>query len=325
MTELDRAVAAIERAGSLALACHVQPDGDALGSLLAMHLLCQANGVASVASWGEPFEVAPHYEFLPGLELTTKPSDFPPVPEVMVTFDAGTLDRLGELGACARAAGELIVLDHHPDNRRFGSINVVLPAASTASVVREVARRLGWPLTRDIALCLFTGLVTDTGRFQYENTTPEVFGLAEELAAFDLPIARVNRELYEKHRFAYLKLMAEAVERAELDEGRAFVSTWVSASDLERWGVTFDETEGLIDILRRAGEAHVVCVAKELPRGTKVSLRSLPDGHGHAVDVGAIATRFGGGGHHFSAGFISTEGVHESIEAVRALVPFAVG
>src|SRR4051794_16768037 len=112
MTELDRAIERIERAGSLALACHVRPDGDALGSLLAMHLLCQANGVASVASWGEPFEVAPHYEFLPGLGLATKPADFPEHPEVMVTFDVGTIERLGELGDNARAADDLIVLDH---------------------------------------------------------------------------------------------------------------------------------------------------------------------------------------------------------------------
>src|SRR3954452_12049042 len=106
MSEVDRAAAAIERAGAVALACHVNPDGDALGSLMAMHHLCRANGKRSVASWSEPFIVAPHYTFLPGLDLTTKPADFPASPEVMVTFDSGSLDRLGGLRAAAEAAGE---------------------------------------------------------------------------------------------------------------------------------------------------------------------------------------------------------------------------
>src|SRR5947209_10765388 len=108
MSELERAVAAIRSAESVALACHVSPDGDALGSLMAMHHLCRANGKPSVASWSEPFVVAPHYTFLPGLDLTTKPADFPSAPDVMLTFDSGSLDRLGGLRPAAEAAGELI-------------------------------------------------------------------------------------------------------------------------------------------------------------------------------------------------------------------------
>src|SRR5438309_11003505 len=107
MSELERAVDAIECAPSVALACHVTPDGDALGSLMAMHHLCRANGKPSLASWSEPFVVAPHYTFLPGLDLTTKPADFPAAPEVMVTFDSGSLDRLGDLKPAAQAAGGL--------------------------------------------------------------------------------------------------------------------------------------------------------------------------------------------------------------------------
>src|SRR5881397_3679337 len=103
-TDLEAAVEAIRRAierGGLALACHLGPDGDALGSMLALHHLCRAQGVPSVASWSEPFVVAPHYTFVPGLDLTTKPADFPKVPEVMVTFDCGSLDRLGDLRSAA--------------------------------------------------------------------------------------------------------------------------------------------------------------------------------------------------------------------------------
>ena len=170
---------------SLALACHVGPDGDALGSMLALHHLCprprQAVGRVVVRA-------------VPGRARTTVPARPRPgdpagatsraAPDVMVTFDCGSLARLGDWPAPAQGRRELIVLDHHVANDRYGTINVDRPdAAATAVVVRRAGRRLGWALTRDAAVCLYTGLVTDTGRFQYTNTTPEVFVLAEELSA----------------------------------------------------------------------------------------------------------------------------------------------
>jgi phosphoesterase RecJ-like protein len=312
-TELDRAVAAIRDARSLALACHVGPDGDALGSMLALHHLCRSQGKPSVASWSEPFCVAPHYEYLPGLDIVTKPLDFPADPEVMVTFDCGSMDRLGDLTASARAAGELVVLDHHRSNDRYGTINVVDPdAAATAVIVREVARLLDWPLTRDAAICLYTGLVTDTGRFQYSNTTPEVFALAEELSRFDLPIADMTRQLFEHSRFDYLQLVATCLGRSQLDRDLRFVATWVTEDDLRRYGVAIEETEGLIDLIRRTGEAEVSCVLKETADGIRVSLRAVS-----TADVGAIAQRFGGGGHRFAAGFTAPGSVWQVLDAIK--------
>src|SRR5687768_17825218 len=123
--DLDLAVAAIRSAPSLALACHVGPDGDALGSMLALHHLAIAQDVESVCSWSEPFVVAPHYTFLPGLDLATNPASFPEAPPVMVTFDCGSVQRLGDLAGPAKSAAQLVVLDHHASNDRFGSINVV--------------------------------------------------------------------------------------------------------------------------------------------------------------------------------------------------------
>jgi phosphoesterase RecJ-like protein len=301
----------------------VSPDGDALGSLLALFHLCRSQGKLAVASWSEPFEVAPHYSFLPGLELTTKPADFPDRPEVMVTFDCGSLLRLGDLtgaGLAARAAGELIVLDHHASNDRYGTINVVDPdAAATAVVVRRLAAALDWPLTRDAAMCLYTGLVTDTGRFQYSNTTPEVFALAHELSAFDLPIAGMARKLFEEHRFAYLQLAATCLARAQLDPDLRFVATWVTAEDLATFDVEIDETEGLIDLLRRTSEAEVSCVLKETPEGVRVSLRAIS-----SMDVGAIATAFGGGGHRFASGFTAPRPLSRVVAEVKAAVATAV-
>ncbi len=317
MSELNRAAEVISSAGSLALACHVNPDGDALGSMLALHRLSLAAGKSSVASWPEPFVVAPHYTFLPGLDAVTKPADFPAAPEVMVTFDCGSIERLGELAEPARAAGCLIVVDHHRTNTGYGAINVIDPdAAASAVIVRRLLQRLGWEADREAAICLFTGLVCDTGRFQYDNTTPEVFELAAELTRFGIPVAAINRQLFEEHRLAYLRLVASALERAELDPDRRFVATWVTADDLEATGVGLEETEGLIDLVRRTSEADVSCVLKETPEGTKVSLRAVSD-----VDVGAIATSFGGGGHRAAAGFNDDRPVPEVLDAIRDKLP----
>ncbi len=314
--DLDAAVAAIGAATSLALACHLGPDGDALGSMLALHHLAIAQGVPSVASWSEPFVVAPHYSFLPGLDLATPPAEFPDSPAVMVTFDCGSIGRLGDLAIPAKAATQLVVLDHHASNDRFGSINVVdVEAAATAVVVRELARRLGWELTRDAALCLYTGLVTDTGRFQYDNTTPEVFELARELATFDLPIAQLTRQLFEEHTFRYLKMVGACLARAELDHELGFVATWVTNFDLDGFDVGIDETEGLIDLVRRTSEAEVACVCKETDEGIRVSLRSVSD-----LDVGAVAARFGGGGHKYAAGFVAPYPVKGVLDGIKAAI-----
>jgi phosphoesterase RecJ-like protein len=306
-------VAAISAAESIALACHVGPDGDALGSMLALHALCRMQSKASVASWPEPFVVAPHYTFLPGLDTTTKPADFPDAPDVMITFDCGSLDRLGELAGPARAARELIVIDHHVSNEGYGTVNLIdVDAAATAVVVRRLARDLGWPLNRDAALCIYTGLVTDTGRFQYANTTPAVFALAEELSEFDLPIADMTRQLFEEHRFAYLQLVAACLGRAELDTDLRFVATSITEADMQKFGVEVEETEGLIDLVRRAAEADVACVLKETSEGIRVSLRSVAD-----TDVAALAGQFGGGGHRYAAGFTTSGTVDDVLDSIR--------
>ncbi|MDQ6910699.1 MAG: bifunctional oligoribonuclease/PAP phosphatase NrnA [Actinomycetota bacterium] len=321
VSELDRAADAIASAPTLALACHVVPDGDALGSMLALHHLAQLHGKTSVASWPSPFVFGNHYSFIPGLDLATKPADYPPAPDLMVTFDCGSLARLGELAAPARSAKDLVVIDHHTTNDGYGTINVIDPkAAASAVIVRRLFERLGWDLDRDAAICLYTGLVCDTGRFQYDNTTPEVFELAGELSGFDLPIGAISRQLFEEHRLAYLRLVASALERAEFDPVRRFVATWVTSDDLSHHGVEIEETEGLIDLVRRTSEADVSCVLKETPEGTKVSLRAVSD-----VDVGALASSFGGGGHRAAAGFSSRRSVAEVLDDIRAALPAAVG
>jgi phosphoesterase RecJ-like protein len=312
--DLASAARAIDGADVVALACHVNPDGDALGSMLGLFHVLRAAGRDVVASFPPPFVVAPHYRGLPGLELLTKPEDFPAAPAVMVTFDCGSLGRLGALQCAAEAAGELVVLDHHVSNTRYGTINVIDPdAAASGVVVRRLVDQLGLALDDAAAVCIYAALLCDTGRFQYDTTTSRVFDLARELVEFDVPVARLTRELFEEHRFAYLQLLAEALAGAHLDVERRFVWTAVTQDMLVRHDVTLEEVEGLIDILRRTGEAEVTCVIKEEADGTyRVSLRSLGE-----VDVQVVASGLGGGGHRFAAGFESALDLESLVASIR--------
>jgi bifunctional oligoribonuclease and PAP phosphatase NrnA len=301
----------------LALACHINPDGDALGSTLAMHHLCRANGVNTVVSWPHPLPVAAHYRSVPGVSVAVASEQFPSQPSVMFTFDCGSLGRLAELAPSARWAatnGSLVVVDHHVSNDRYGTVNLVdTSAAATAVVVRELTKRLGWSLSREAAWCLYTGIVTDSGRFSYACTTPALFALAEELSEFDLPIADITRELFDEHSFAYVQLAASVLARAELDISTGLVASWVSQDDLRTYGVEYDECEGMIDWLRTTAEAEVACLCKEAADGVRVSLRAKS-----AADVGALAMSLGGGGHRLAAGFSMAAPIPDVLAAVRA-------
>ena len=313
--ELARAVEVIGAASQVALACHVNPDGDALGSMLGLFHVMRAAGRNVVASFPSPFVVAPHYRELPGLDVLTPPTDFPEAPEVMVTFDCGSLDRLGSLEVNAKAAQQLVVVDHHISNDRYGSINVIEPdAAASGTVTLELIDALGLPLDRDAAVCLYAALVCDTGRFQYDTTTPEVFDIARRLVEFDVPIARLSRSLFEEHSFAYLQLLGEVLQSAQLVREQRLIYAAITQDVLKRHGVKLDEVEGLIDVVRRATEAEVTCVLKEEVDGTiRVSLRSLGD-----VDVRRIAEAHGGGGHRFAAGFSSKLDLDTVVARIRA-------
>lgn len=300
----NEAVAAIEAAEHPVLACHLGPDGDALGSMVALGLGLATWGRKVTASWSEPFGVPRQYDWLPGLDLLARPSEVPAEPDVMITFDAGSLERLGTLEANARAAKNLIVVDHHRSNDHFGHINLVDPdAAASAVLVHELLGRMGIPLDREIAQNLYVGLVTDTGRFQYSNTTPRVMQIAADLIACDIDHPRIARIVYDTHPVGYLRLLSIALSRIEVVPGptveTTMVWTWIDNDDLKTAGVGIDETEALIDVVRVAEEAEVSCVLKETPDGRfKVSMRAKG-----ATDIGAICEALGGGGHALAAGF----------------------
>lgn len=317
MNNLDRAAEVIRGATTLAMACHVGPDGDALGSMLGLALAASNAGKEVVASFGSPFAVSGSLAFIPGQEHLVNPKDFPEEPEVMVVFDAGSAERLGELGSHAGKARTLVVIDHHVTNEGFGDVAVIDPdAAATGQLVYHLLGRLGWQLTEDVAECLLTALITDTGRFQYANTSPETMRIAAELIEAGGVPSRISRHVYEEVPFGYLQAAGAALSRARLDPDAGVVATMITQSDLSSAGVDWGDIDNLIDTLRMALEADVAVLAKCYDDGrVKVSLRSRG-----ATDVGGLATSLGGGGHRLAAGFTVEADPQDTIDQVIARV-----
>lgn len=313
-----RAVGLLDGAERVCLACHIRPDADALGSMVAVARTLHDRGQRVVASFGDPFAIPAILTFLPGLELLTPPDRFPARPEVMMSFDASSTDRLGELAGPAAAAAELIVVDHHASNTGFGSVSLVDPAAAaTAVLATELIGRLGVALSRDIAVCLYAGLVTDTGSFRFSATTPQVHELAARLLAAGVNPAAVSRELYDRAPFGYLGMLAAALERAVLDSmaarGLGLVWTTVTQADREPAKLPLDAAEAVIDEIRRTDEAEVAVVLKEDDTGGwQASVRSKD-----VVDVGTACAALGGGGHARAAGFSYTGRAVEAIAALK--------
>jgi phosphoesterase RecJ-like protein len=236
------------------ISCHIHPDGDALGSALALHRALANAGRGAVVSFSEPFMVAPHYRFLADLDRLVPPSQVPKDADLFVCFDAGSLDRLGTLVDAFRGAARTVVVDHHASNTRFGDVNLI-DAASPASAVlcRELLRRLGLPLDTEIATALYTGLVTDTGRFQYQATSPDTHLLAAELLAAGVQQYEVAKAVFETNNIGYLRLVADALGRVAQVPEASLVWTRVDQADLAAHGIDMDETEGLIDLVRTDG------------------------------------------------------------------------
>jgi bifunctional oligoribonuclease and PAP phosphatase NrnA len=318
-----RAVKVLDGADQVCLACHIRPDADALGSMLAVATALSnrpGRPAEVVASFGdEPFALPDILRFLPGLSLLRPPDRYPPRPAVMVTFDAASADRLGLLAGPAEAADELVVLDHHASNTGFGTINLVDPsAAATAVLGAALLDRLGIALTADVALGLYAGLVTDTGSFKFSSTTPAVHELAARLIATGINPGVVSRHLYDTAPYGYLEMLAAALGRAVLEPdsagGLGLVWTTVTRADRDHGGhLPLDAAESVIDVVRRTEEAEVAAVLKEDDAGVwQVSVRSK-----ELVDVGAACTALGGGGHARAAGFSAPGRPSAVIAALR--------
>jgi bifunctional oligoribonuclease and PAP phosphatase NrnA len=324
ITEADwaAAVAAIRSLpadGTVLLVCHVNPDGDALGSMLGFGLgLCRL-GRTPLATFPGPYDLVPPFDQLPGRELLIDPATAPAAPDLLICFDAASAARLGELVDRLSTAGTSILLDHHASNTRFGGLNLVEPTAAATSVVAEgLLRRLGVPLDAEIAECLYVALSTDTGSFKFDLTTPAVHELAARLLATGISPAQISRRLFDSRPFGAMQLYGDVLARAVLEPeaaaGRGLVWSYATQADLDRHGQRRHVLEGLIDAVRVAEEADVACVVKQVDAAEwAVSLRSKG-----GVDVARVAVGLGGGGHRLAAGFTGYGSLDEVVQSVRS-------
>jgi phosphoesterase RecJ-like protein len=301
------------------LVCHVAPDGDALGSMLALARVLRARGVDVTCTWGDECWVVPSsYRWLPDIDTVVPPGKVTGAPSVLVVLDTGSRDRLGVLGEVADRAAALVVVDHHAHNSGLDGVHLVDDtAAATAVVVEELVRRLGESLDADAATLLYVGLVTDTGSFQHSVTTPAVHAVAGRLLAAGARPELVAQRLWGSRSFGFVQVLGSALSRVALEPdaagGRGLVWTYTASEDLAAAGVEMDEIEAVIDIVRAAREADVAVVLKQDTDGSyRVSTRSRG-----GTDVGAACAALGGGGHRLAAGFTSYDDVATTIAAIR--------
>lgn len=314
--EWDAAVRALREARRVGIGTHVNPDGDALGSLLGSSLGLRKLGKETWASWPETtLAMPPGYDFLPGQDALVPPDRVPQV-DLFLALDCGGGDRLVELEDVARSAPVSINVDHHPGNDMFGSLNVVVDtASSTAELVTALLQDVGVEMDPDIATCLYTGIVTDTGNFQYANAGPDTLRLAADLLEYNVQKTRISQSVYETAPFGFLQLAGRVLGRAKLFEAERFIYSSVTREDLEATGVLMEETDPLIDLLRSTRDAEVSAIFKQKDDGSfRVSMRSKN------VSVGEIARAHGGGGHDLAAGFTTDDvdsAVHEIVRHLR--------
>jgi bifunctional oligoribonuclease and PAP phosphatase NrnA len=315
--DLGAVVEAIRDRERFLVTTHENPDGDALGSLLATHLALRSLGKDSVMFLAGPAPLPGEYRFLALGDLQRElPADASE--RTLVAVDCANESRIGADAAVLHLSPFTLNIDHHHDNSRFGDVDLVdAEASSTGELLRDVFAELGIELTPELAEPLYTALVTDTGRFQYANTTPKALRLAAELVEAGADVHKVFQDVYENVQFAKLKLLARALERAQVYEGGRLVVSYLLRDDFAEVGAVEPYSEGIIDFLRAVEGADMAAMIREPPRGgspaRRVSLRASHD----EIDVSAIARASGGGGHRQAAGFSSDASIEEITNFLR--------
>jgi phosphoesterase RecJ-like protein len=277
---------------------HVRPDGDALGSQLALALSLQALG-KEVRVWNED-GMLEKYSFLPRAELLTKP---PPKPEdfdVAIALDTAIQNRLGTAFTAVRSAKIWINIDHHLSNPGYGNVvHIDTSAPATGEIIFHLIKSQGLPLNRDIAENLYVAISTDTGSFQYPKTSARTFEIAAELIRIGLDVGQLSQQLYENYPRRRLELLRELLRNLRFQQEGHVASFSLKLEAAAELGVLPEDNEGLIDHLRAVRGVIVAVFFEELSDGkVRVSMRSKTD----AVDVCAICQKFGGGGHTLAAG-----------------------
>lgn len=294
---LSDAAAAIRESQSIVLACHVNPDGDALGSLLglALALIPLGKTVVCLSEDGVPDIL----RFLPGTELIAQTTDVPAF-DLALVVDSGELPRVGDtVKSLIARAKHVVDIDHHVTAGAFGDIRVLdSRAASTAEIVYALLETLGAPITPDIATCLFTGVITDTGSFRFQNVTPNTLRVAAKLLEAGAPPAHISENVFENRTFAATRLLGHALSSLSQTPDGKVIWAHITAKDFRDLGATDQDTEGVVNYVRGVRGAEVGVLFREMETGKiRVSLRSR-----ESVNVAEIASRFGGGGHRMASG-----------------------
>lgn len=314
-----RAAATLVAAPEVTLLAHVNPDADALGSALGLGLALHRLGGTVQVSFGGPEDPPEALRALDVGGLLVPASAVPEAPPVLVALDTGSVDRLGSLGdrvaATIAAGGQVIVVDHHVSNTRYGTQHVLDDhAEATALLALRLVDELGVPLDPPIARCLYAGLVTDTRSFRHAG--PAAHRVAARLLSVGVDAAATVRPLMDTHPFGWLRMLSTVLGRAELDpraaRGLGLVHAVVRAADAD--GLGSQEVDSVIDVVRTTAEAEVAAVLKEIgPDRWSVSLRAVS-----RLDVRAAAERLGGGGHRLAAGFTADGTAADILAALRA-------
>ena len=317
-SQIEAVAEEIRSADRFLLTTHENPDGDALGSLLAVNHILGALGKDSVMFLAaKEFPLPVEYRFLPLEEVFHEP----PVDiaeRVVIFLDCGNIDRM-PVDFLQNDGSKVLNIDHHHDNTNFGSLNLVdVEASCTAEIIYDLAGLLDVALTPEIAGALYVGVVTDTGKFMYQNVDARSHRMAAALIEAGVDPHDVYRRLYENVPIEKLKLVARALEGIELHDDGALAVTYISSEDYAGTGASEVLTEGIIDHLRGIEGTSVAAVVRDQAEtgraARKVSLRST-DGR---VDVSEIARQKGGGGHQAAAGFGTDMEYAQVVEFLRA-------
>jgi phosphoesterase RecJ-like protein len=309
----------LRQADKLLLTTHENPDGDALGSLRATQILMERLGKDSkMFMAGDQFPLPHEYRHMPFDDVIHEPPD--DLDQRLVVFlDCGNIDRM-PVDFLHDGGVRIVNIDHHHDNTRFGDVNLVVADAScTAQIVHDLARELGVTLDKPLAEALYIALVTDTGKFMFENTTPAAHQMAADLIAAGVEPQEIHQRLYEGLPFSRIQLLARALARVQRFDDGALTLTHLTRDDFHLSEATESDSEGIVDHMRQVEGTLVAALVRDLLEDEsrrKVSLRATDDN----VDVSMIARGFGGGGHRQAAGFTTDVPLSELIERLRSEV-----
>ena len=294
---IDRIIEGIRNSRTIAIAGHIRPDGDCVGSQLGLTLALQAEG-KKVVCWNED-PIPEKYRFLDPDHVIRKPKRGLAF-DCVIAADAASFERLGTVGRCVAQRKLLINIDHHESNNRYADLNwVSARESSTGELIFRLLKIAKWPITKRIADCLFTAVSTDTGSFQYSTTRPGTYHVAGELVRRGADLAKICDEVYQSYPVSRMRLLRHIYSHFRLTHRDEIAYVWLKKADFARTGADSSDTEGLIDHIRAIAPVVVACVFEEIePELTRISLRSKSQ----RVNVNEIAAQFGGGGHSAAAG-----------------------